>query len=246
MYSTILFLSLNMSNINKLIRMLGRDSYKIDTNISFLSMLIILFQKMLQIIRGLFYKYLFKKQLGLLFLGRKTKIKFKHKIKLGRSITIGNNVTINALSLYGVSIGNNVSILDNTIIECTGVFNHLGEGITIGDNVGIAQNCFIQVRGQVSIGNNVIFGPGGSIFSDNHLFGDTSTPISKQGVVRGNVIIEDGVWLGAGATILSDVNIGKNSVVAAGSVVTKNVPPFTVVGGIPSTIIKQIREINNE
>jgi acetyltransferase-like isoleucine patch superfamily enzyme len=227
--------------VNKLIRMLGRGNYRIDSKISLLTMSIIIFQKMIQLFRGLLYKYLFKEQKGLLFLGSKTKIKFKHKIKIGRSMTIGDNVTINALSVHGVSVGNNVSILDNTIIECTGVLNHLGEGISIGDNVGISQNCFIQVRGKVSIGNNVIFGPGVSIFSENHIFDDPNIPIAKQGVVREDVFIEDGSWIGAKATILSGVTVGKNSVVAAGSVVNKNVPPYTVVGGIPAKIIKHIK-----
>jgi acetyltransferase-like isoleucine patch superfamily enzyme len=231
-----------MKNINYIIGALGRGNYKIDKYISRRSITIILFEKTIQLLRGLCLKLFFKKQKGLLFVGRKCTLKFKYLIEFGKSINIGNNVTINALSKNGVSIGNNVTIRDNTIIECTGVLNHIGEGISIGNNVGIAQNCFIQARGYVSIGNDVIFGPGVSIFSENHLYGDASIPISKQGVSRQNTIIEDGVWLGAGSTILSGVTIGKNSVVAAGSVVNKNVPPFTVVGGIPAKIIKEILE----
>jgi acetyltransferase-like isoleucine patch superfamily enzyme len=230
-----------MKNINYIINCLGRENYKIDKSISWRSLTIILFEKIIQLLRGLCLKLFFKKQKGLLFVGRRCTLKFKHLIEFGKSINIGNNVTINALSKNGISIGNNVTISDNTIIECTGVLNNLGVGLKMGDNIGIAQNCFIQVRGNVIIGNNVIFGPGVSIFSENHIFDDPNIPISKQGVVRENVIIEDGVWLGTKSTILSGVTVGKNSVVAAGSVVNKNVPPHTVVGGIPTEIIKHIK-----
>jgi acetyltransferase-like isoleucine patch superfamily enzyme len=137
-----------------------------------------------------------------------------------------------------VSIGNDVSILKNTIIECTGVIRNLGEGILIGNNVGIAQNCFIQVRGKVVIGNYVIFGPNVSIFSENHNFNNPDMSISMQGESRKGVTIEDGVWIGTRSVILDGVTIGKNSIVAAGSVVTKNVPPNTIYGGVPAKLLK--------
>jgi acetyltransferase-like isoleucine patch superfamily enzyme len=162
----------------------------------------------------------------------------RKKVSLGKTITIGDNVEINALSKSGVSIGDNVSILKGTIIECTGVIRELGEGLIIGNNVGIAQNCFIQVRGKVVIGDNVIFGPNVSIFSENHCFSDPEMPVSMQGVSRKGVTVEEGAWIGTRAVILDGVNIGKNSIVAAGSIVTKDVPPYTIVGGIPARIIK--------
>ena len=112
------------------------------------------------------------------------------------------------------------------------------DGNEVGNNVGIAQNCFIQVRGQVTIGNNIIFGPGVGIFSENHNFSETDKYINEQGESRKGVKIEDGVWIGTAATILDGVTIGKNSIIAAGSVVNKDVPPYAVVGGIPAKIIK--------
>jgi len=179
-----------------------------------------------------------KESKGVVFLGRRSKIKFKYKIKVGKTITIGDNVEINALSKNGIIIGNNVSIHRNTIIECTGVIRQLGVGLIIGNNVGIAQNCFIQVRGEVIIGNNVIFGPGVSVFSENHKFSDPDIPIVEQGEKRKGVVIEDNVWIASGATILDGVHIGNNSIVAAGSVVNKNVPPYAIVGGVPAKILK--------
>ncbi len=227
-----------MNILNYIIRRLGRDNYSIDNSLSKFDLFKIVLAKCTCLCRGLLLKPWFRRSKGLLFIGRRCKIKFLYKISIGKSLTVGDNVEINALSKSGISIGNNVTILKGTIIECTGVINKLGEGLAIGNNVGIAQNCFIQVRGRVTIGNDVIFGPNVSVFSENHNFDNPDLPISKQGETRIGVTIEDGVWIGTRAIILDGVIIGKNSIVAAGSVVTKNIPPFTVVGGIPAKIIR--------
>jgi acetyltransferase-like isoleucine patch superfamily enzyme len=224
--------------ISKLIQKLGRSEYKVDDKLSNLDISIFLFQKAIQFIRGLCLKFLLKDSKGLILLGRNCKIKYKHKIKFGKTIQIGDNVEINALSKYGVSIGNNVSILKNTIIECTGVIRELGEGLTIGNDVGIAQNCFIQVRGKVVIENNVVIGPNVSIFSENHNFENPNLPVNVQGENRKGVKIESGVWIGSRSVILDGVTIGKNSIIAAGSVVNKNVLPYSIVGGVPAKLIK--------
>jgi len=204
-------------------------------------MYLVVFEKFIQIFRGAFVKLLLHNSNGLLFVGKNVNLKHKNLITFGKSIQIGDNVEINALSKNGVTIGNNVSILRNSIIECTGVIRDLGEGLTIGNNVGIAQNCFIQVRGQVVIGNNVIFGPGVSVFSETHNFSDSNRFINEQGETRKGVIIEDGVWIASNATILDGVTIGRNSIVAAGSVVNTSVPENTIFGGVPAKIIKHRR-----
>ena len=231
--------------INKIIELLGRKDYKIDENLSIYSIIIITTSKIFPVIRGCFLKINLKSSKGIVFLGKKTKIKFKNKITLGKTTQIGDNVEINALSKQGVIIGNNFTILRNSIIECTGVISEIGEGLVIGDNVGIAQNCFIQVRGKVVIGNNVILGPGVSLFSENHNFNDLNKQIKDQGVTRIGIEICDGVWIASGATILDGVKIGENSIIAAGAVVINDVPPYSIIGGIPAKVLKN-RIINNK
>ncbi len=210
-----------------------------DDHIGSYSLFIILRHKLFDAIRGLWCRIFLKHSVGLLFVGKRCKLSHKHLIRLGRTVTIEDSVEINALSKQGVTIGDNVTIKKNTIIECTGVIRELGEGIRIGNQVGISQNCFIQVRGFVEIGSNVIFGPNVSIFSSNHIFDDPKIPIMNQGESRKGVIIEDDVWLGSGCIILDGVKIGKGSIVAAGSVVNKEVLPYTIVGGIPAIPIKE-------
>jgi acetyltransferase-like isoleucine patch superfamily enzyme len=224
--------------INRVLSLLGRNDYQIDSAMQNRYLLIILFRKGIDCIRGFLVSRLFSSSVGVVFIGRNVDIKAKSKVSVGRTINIGNNVTINALSKEGIHLGDNFTMLANSIIECTGVMSNLGEGLVIGNNVGIAQGCFIQVRGKVVIGNNVILAPGVSIFSENHLFDDPNIFINEQGVSRKGVIIDDGVWIGSGATILDGVRIGANSVIAAGAVVTKDVPKNTVVAGIPAKVIK--------
>ncbi len=227
-----------MNIVEKIINNLGRENYKLDNNISTLDIFIVIKEKLFQFFRGLILKIQLKKSNGIVFLGKNCKIKFKHKIEIGKTLQIGDNVEINALSKNGIRIGNNVSIHRNTIIDCTGVIRCLGEGLEIGNNVGIAQNCFIQVRGKVIIGNNVIFGPNVSIFSENHRFDRNDVPINLQGESRKGVKIEDGVWIATRAIILDGVTIGKNSIIAAGSIVTKDVPENSIVGGVPAKVLK--------
>jgi acetyltransferase-like isoleucine patch superfamily enzyme len=227
-----------MNILNKLIQRLGKSGYVTDPSLSRMDVFVLLKEKAFQIIRG-YYLKLFIKTDGLLFAGKRCRIKHKYRIKAGRTLTIGDNVEINALSLEGIKFGNNVSIQRNTIIECTGVIRSLGVGLEIGNNVGIAQNCFIQVRGKVIIGNDVIFGPGVYLFSENHNFENPDLPIVVQGETRKGVVIEEGVWIGAGATVLDGVRICRNSIVAAGSIVNQDVPAYSVVAGVPAKVVKQ-------
>jgi acetyltransferase-like isoleucine patch superfamily enzyme len=231
-----------MKIIDRIIRTLGKTNYLVDNSINNWDLSILLYEKAIQIIRGYYYK-LFIKSDGLILIGRRCKIKYKHKIKAGKTLIIGDNVEINALSKEGIVLGDNVTIHRNTIIECTGVIRNLGIGLEIGNNVGIAQNSFLQVRGKVKICNNVILGPGVSIFSESHNYSALNQYIKDQGETRAGVIIEDGVWIRSGAIILDGVIIGHNSIVAAGSVVNKNVPPYSIVAGVPAKIVKSINSI---
>ncbi len=114
--------------------------------------------------------------------------------------------------------------------------------ITIGSDVFIGRNCCFQSEhGRIIIGNHVMFGPGVNIHGGNHDISLGDEPMksrSKNQGDDGDVIIGNDVWIGANAIILSGVTIGDGAVVAAGSVVTKEVPQRAVVGGVPAKILK--------
>jgi acetyltransferase-like isoleucine patch superfamily enzyme len=227
-----------MQFLNYIIGKLGKEGYKVDERLSKRDIFIILSDKFFSLLRGFYYKCFIKHSSGLIFVGRHCKIKHCHKITTGKTITIGDNVEINALCLEGITLGNNVTILRNTVIECTGNIKNIGVGLIVGNDVGIAQNCFIQVRGKVIIGSHVMFGPNVSIFSENHGFTSLETPMIGQPTIRGEVVIEDDVWLGTRSVILSGIRIGKGSIIAAGALVNRDIPPYSIVAGVPGKVIK--------
>lgn len=111
-----------------------------------------------------------------------------------------------------------------------------GKHITLGKNVFINSGCKFQDQGGITIGNNVLIGHNVVMATINH----NENPYKRGDMILKPIFIEDNVWIGANATILQGVKIGKGAIVAAGAVVTKNVEPYTVVGGVPAKFIKYI------
>ena len=225
--------------IEKLFTKVKKEKVVISYPFSLKELLTILNEKGWALIRGLlFVKPFLKKNKGLLFAGKGAKIQFGHKIKTGSGLNLMAHSSINALSYKGVEIGNNFTLGKYAIIECTGVLRNVGNSLKIGNNVGINHYCFIGVRGDIVIGDNVIFGPRVNIFSENHNYKDLDIPIKNQGVTKDKTIIGSDVWIGANASIMSGVEIGDGCIIAAGAVVTKDIPSYSIVGGVPAKILK--------
>ena len=126
----------------------------------------------------------------------------------------------------------------HSVIESYCCINNAVGDITIGHHTRIGiHNTII---GPVSIGSHVNLAQGIVVTALNHQFLDASKRIDQQGITTRAVVIGDDVWIGANAVVLPGVNVGSHSVVAAGAVVTKDVPPHTVVGGVPAKVIKNI------
>ncbi|MBO0387402.1 acyltransferase [Staphylococcus simulans] len=131
------------------------------------------------------------------------------------------------------SIGDNVYIGKNT------TFKNLNR-ISIGNNVSIHDLCYIDGYGKINIGDNVSIAHNSSILSTNHTWKDTDLPIKYNPVERGKVVIGNDVWIGCGVRLLSNISIGQRSVVAAGSVVNRDVESNSVYAGVPAKKIKDI------
>lgn len=125
-----------------------------------------------------------------------------------------------------------------SVIESYCCINNAVGDVTIGDHTRIGIHC--TVIGPVSIGNNVNLAQGITVTALNHNFEDTTRRIDEQGISTKPVVIGDDVWIGANAVILPGVTIGRHVVVAAGAVVTKDVPDNCIVGGVPAKVIKAI------
>ena len=112
-----------------------------------------------------------------------------------------------------------------------------GEGRKLGNNSGLGSNA--QIGKYTEIGDNVMMGPNVTIITRNHQFDDINIPMNQQGYYDYEpVIIEDDVWIGNNVIILPGVHIKKGSIIGAGAVVTKDVEPYTIVGGVPAKYIK--------
>lgn len=225
--------------VEKFIRKLkNNDDYKWENKYSSRDLFLIIFNRSRQLIRGWFIKIFLHQSSGLLFVGRHVNIRHKYYISTGKNLIIEDNVCINALSRKGIIIGDNVSIARGCTLICTGVIAQMGEGIVIQSGVGINAGTYLGGQGGITIGEDVIIGPGVKIFSENHIFSDLQIIIKDQGVSRKSVTINRNCWIGANVVILAGVSIGEGCIVAAGSVVNKSMPANMVVGGVPAKVIK--------
>ena len=118
------------------------------------------------------------------------------------------------------------------------------QNITIGKRVVIRPNTMLMADdvAEIVIGDDVLIGCGVHMYVNDHCFDDVSKPIFQQGYYPSkNVVVADDVWIGANAIILAGVKVGTHSVIAAGSVVTRDVEPFSVYAGVPAKKIKAIK-----
>lgn len=126
--------------------------------------------------------------------------------------------------------------VDETFELLPPFYTDFGRNIRVGKNVFINHCCEFMDRGGITIGNNVLIAPKVNLITIGHPL----NPTDRRATYTAPITIQNGVWIGAGASIIPGVTIGENSVVATGAVVTKDVPPNTVVAGIPAKIIKNI------
>ncbi|AKR10009.1 hypothetical protein ICM_02299 [Bacillus cereus BAG1X2-3] len=137
------------------------------------------------------------------------------------------------VTLFSELTGNNI---DSSFMCFPPFHTDFGKNITIGKNVFFNTGCSFQDRGGIHIGDNCMIGMNVTIATLNHGL----TLKTRNTTYASPVTIGENVWIGSSATILPGVTIGNNSVVAAGAVVTKDVPENTVVAGVPATVVKVI------
>jgi acetyltransferase-like isoleucine patch superfamily enzyme len=138
-----------------------------------------------------------------------------------------------------IKIGENCSIALGAIVQ---------GNVTIGENSSIQAYTILvgygdpqDDQGRISIGNGVRIAPQVMMIAANHVFRDPDRPIHGQGIEFGPIVIEDDVWIGGRANIMAGVTIGKGSVIGAGAVVTRDIPPYSVAVGVPAKVIKTRR-----
>ena len=162
--------------------------------------------------------------------GEASSIGYPIYLKGGRYISIG---TRTGIGLRGI-----LTAWDNYKGD---LFNPT---ITIGDNTSIGEDSHITAINKIKIGNNVLIGKKVTITDNGHGKATADflvlAPLERSLYSKGPVVIEDGVWIGDKVTILPGIRIGKNSIIGANALITKNIPANCVAGGVPATVIKYI------
>ena len=151
---------------------------------------------------------------------------------LGRDVVIEAGVLI--FHPENIEIGNDVYVGHNTILK-----GYYKNRMKIGDGTWIGQQCFFHGAGGLDIGANVGIGPAVKIITSHHEAGDESKPILHTPIIFERVVVESDSDIGVGAIILPGVTVGKGAQVGAGAVVSRDVEPFTVVGGVPAKMIRK-------
>lgn len=213
----------------------GGYSIDIDMPISYL--LGAMLQRSLMLLRGIVRSFGMKKHGRVLFIGKYVTLRCKSKMQIGTGVSIQSNVYLDALSDYGIKLGNGCSIGCGSIIRCSGNFKELGIGFTMGNNSSLADNCFVGGTGGVWIGNDVIGGQNIRFHASNHIFTDTTELIRKQGIIAKGIRIGNNCWIGAGAVFCDGITIGDGCVIGANTVITRDFPANSIIAGVPAKLI---------
>ena len=191
-------------------------------------------------LRGLLYRLILKMD-GMSAIENHVRLRFASNIRLGSGAYLDQGVYLHACP-PGIEIGARTLVMHGAVLHVYNFRNLPHAGIKIGDDCLVGEYTVIRGQGGVHIGNRVYTSPSTQIIAVNHVFDDPTRPFTEQGITAEGIVIEDDVWLGSASVITDGVTIGKGSVVAAGAVVTKDVPPHTVVGGVPARPIRNIGE----
>ncbi|WP_031459506.1 acyltransferase [Chloroflexus sp. MS-G] len=168
------------------------------------------------------------------------RIRFADNVRLGKGVYLDHGVYLHACP-GGITIGDESMVMKNAILHVYNFRNLPHSHITIGRRSLIGESCILRGQGGITIGDDVYLGTLVQILAVNHVFHDTTRPISMQGITAQGISIGDGSWIGSGAIILDGVRIGRNVVVGAGAVVTRDVPDYCIAVGNPARVIRNLR-----
>jgi acetyltransferase-like isoleucine patch superfamily enzyme len=191
-------------------------------------------------LRGLAYKLILKSE-GIAAIEYGVRLAQPANIRLGRGVFLDHNVYLHACP-DGIRIGDGSFIMHGSVLHVFNFRDLPHAGITIGRKCFIGELNVIRGQGGVTLGDYVYTGSLVQILAVNHVFDDPDVPIMEQGITARGIVVEDDVWLGAGAIVLDGVHIGRGSVVGAGAVVTEDLPPYSIAVGSPARVVRDRRE----
>lgn len=176
---------------------------------------------------------------GIVAIEAGVRLRFADHIHLGKNVYIDERVYLHACP-QGIRIGDNTFIMYGSVLHVYNFRNLPHAFIDIGRDSLIGEYNILRGQGGIQIGDRVYTGPNVQILAVDHVYEDPERPLIEQGITAEGIVVEDDVWIGAGAILTDGIRVGKGAVIAAGAVVTADVPPHTVVGGVPARVLKRI------
>jgi len=189
-------------------------------------------------LRSIFYRLIMHLG-GIVAIEKGVRIRFADRIRLGRGVYLDEGVYLHACP-GGIEIGEDTMVMHHAELHVYNFRDLPHAGIRIGRHSLIGEFSVLRGQGGIHVGDRVYTSPFVQLAAVNHVFTDPTRPFIEQGITAQGIVIEDDVWIGAGAIIADGVHVGIGAVVAAGAVVTHDVPAHTVVAGIPAKILRTI------
>jgi acetyltransferase-like isoleucine patch superfamily enzyme len=189
-------------------------------------------------LRALFYRLILRMD-GVAAIENGVRLRFADQIHLGANVYLDQGVYLHACP-QGIRIGDNTFVMHGAVLHVYNFRNLPHAFIRIGRDSLIGEYNVLRGQGGITIGDRVYLAPLVQLLAVNHVFDDPARPMVEQGITAEGIVIEDDVWIGAGAIITDGVTVGQGAVVAGGAVVASDVPPHTVVGGVPARVLKKI------
>lgn len=168
------------------------------------------------------------------FFGANVALRHPHKIHLGDNVVIDDNCVLDAKgdNNKGIFIGNDVFVGRNSVLYCK------DGDIYIDDNVTIGYCCDVMSANVVKMGKNILIAAYCHLHGGGHSFDRLDIPIRDQERSGKGIVLEDGVWLGSKVTVLDGLSVGRDSIVGANAVVSRNIPPRSIAVGVPAKVIR--------
>jgi acetyltransferase-like isoleucine patch superfamily enzyme len=229
----------------RLISRLKKSEYTVQAGIPPLVLLSVCLRRLCWFLRGMVKVLVLQRRVGIVFMAPGVNLRNAGMIRFGRGVTLERGVIIDGLSTDGMEIGDNVLIGPYCVIRAS-LLSHLGKGFHVGRNSSLDAYSFVGAGGGVWVGDRVIMGQHISFHAENHNFDLVDRPIRDQGVTGKGITIDDDCWVGSNVTFLDGVHVGTGSVIAAGAVVTKDIPPYSVAAGIPARVINSRQRAENQ
>jgi acetyltransferase-like isoleucine patch superfamily enzyme len=189
-------------------------------------------------LRALAYKLIMRLD-GLVAIESRVRIRFAGNVRLGPGAYLDQGVYLHACPA-GITIGAGTLVMHHAELHVYNFRDLPHAGIMVGRDSLIGEFNVLRGQGGITVGDRVYTSPHVQLAAVDHVFSDPGRPFVEQGITARGIVVEDDVWIGAGAIVTDGVTVGRGAVIAAGAVVTRDVPPHTVVAGVPARPVKTI------